>query len=337
MKVIEYLNSYVIKYQEITTDMKLREVQVNYNLINGRTVILDIIYEINTNKVIEISTDLSIDNEDIREIVELKWKIGEPKEILRLKLPQLLLFHEGSNIVVVAYLPNKHKSLVSQQVRDILEETHNVIFRPNYFLYKDMKKNYQYLPIQETGMEFFTYSEFIQLPHIQTLPHHDKGLAYARFYRNLKTHVLACRDLNINPTFIYGSGTNSGKIAFKQNNYYIEEIQILKPVYVGKFEGKKVVHVTYHSHNVQQNHTSDIVIFCYINDGMLERQWIVYTNPAFDLGTDFYPTIKALIDRVVEDAELRALQVNQPIQSAKSNGYYLVPKFLEIENNLALK
>jgi hypothetical protein len=335
MKVMECLNKYVIRYRKLNPEEEVKEMHVTYNLINGRSITLDIVFEPRTTRIIEIVADLSIDNEDIREIAELKWKLGFTHEMLEKKLPPLFAFHEENGYMIVAFLPSKTKITVRTQLRDILEGVQQVVFRPNYFLYKDMKDSYQYVPIHQCGMEFYTYTEFIKLPHIQKLKNQDKGLAYARYYRDLKTHALVCKDLDIPPTFIYGAGKLQGKVAFAEKDYVIEEIHIKRPVFLGRYEGKKVIYVTCHSHNVHQDMTCDFVLFCYLNDGMLEKQWVVYTNPATEITEGFNQEIINIIDREVSKDEIRVAEDNQPIVSSKSNGYYLIPTILDTEDHFA--
>ncbi|KQN96884.1 hypothetical protein [Paenibacillus sp. Leaf72] len=327
MKVFEYTNNYLIRYNERAAADSFLEVTADYRLINGRSTSLKVVVNAMTFQVVEILADIRLENEDVRDISEQQWIAGTGKEFLNVKVPTVHQYWVQGELTLLACFQEIENKPVSIQLRDHIEDVYNVSFKPNFQLLHEIKEKLKFFPHKRYDILFYTYKEFINKLENKSLK--EKGTAYARAYQAWRTMAMACIAQGIPFNFIRGHAFYDRDSVFIEKDYFIEEIEIRKPAYMGsQFDDKQVILCTFHSHDLAQSENTDLALFSYINKGILERQWSVFINPGISFTPEIAPDIVPMLLKKYDKqcTEFRMLQSIQPIQASKESGYYLIPQ-----------
>ncbi|MEK5400490.1 hypothetical protein [Paenibacillus sp. FSL K6-2859] len=334
MKIYQHLDCYNIRFNEITESEEIKVVSVEYNLINSRTTTITLVFSPKLCKIYEVQTNLSLDMADLSELADLRFIVlSKNKEYLTKLVPPMLQFWEYDEFLLMASLRSKEKIEVRKQLRNILEHEPNFEFRSHARAFKEIDMQLQLIPMQEMGIPYFTFSEFLKTAEAEKFTSKEKGTGYARMYQIWRSQAKACLKNNVRAEYVFSSGEKCGQPVFNAAGFIMEKIIIQTPVYMGSsFDDKRVVYCTFHSHEHDLKFAgpdrTDIVLFNFLDKGMLVEQWVVYTDPNSnetpDFSNDLFSILRTRPDW--QSTEFRLAEQLQPIQSSPETGYYLIPK-----------
>lgn len=329
MKIVDNDKYYIFEINQLldSTNKNIAKLKIPFTRINGQSpIMIDVTYNYKINVVYTLEIPKTSTKSDLDEIANYSWFAGEKDNLWNLPaLPIQFHWLEGS-VLILACLPTGNSKIVSEQIYALYEGyQENQRMHPTTLI-----KYYEQCQLREVAertswsIAFLTYSKFARCAHMKDQSNQHIANEYARAYQKWRTITAICKSHHLPFNFV----TSSSKNLFQEKDIFIEEIEIKDRLYIGKYNNEKVLNITYHSHNIEQEDDSDIVLFSFVQNGYLLYQWIVYNNPASTITDQYVTDMKKRVNTRFGKMDIIHIQEkNQSFVASKTGNPYLIPSF----------